>query len=619
MSELTRLPVRMLSDLVSPRALERILLDAAQARGKRLDTLDTPTLEDILKKEVFKRLQLSVPAPIAKKRVTEVLNELLKTTQERPAASANHAAALEALDEGARRFSLYFDWPEAQRLRGLIGVLRDEEQAGRDVSALVEEGQELIGIMERRLAEQLVAQGQDLAELRAAYTRVEGMGSRDVRRLETLIEQITEAQESGTLLPGEVARARELTFRLRKLLESSVIEALPGANRALDVEAQARVLALEQEHTSQLMGSLEREFGELLRGQVSLETKRQFLWAQHQAGSLTQEAVEAWRAELTDARARLLEEQRAELAALETQLGDLNADADARVVLDAARLSLGGGTLIGEQLRELKLTTQLLAAGGETREQQRALQRELAELERSARDVPGALEELAPLIADAQDGMAAGRAVNMSALWTILEGHLAAAAEQRQDFDARADHVTREYDAVRDLAGETIQRLGRLADTLRAQRRLGVLSAEARNRYEATLLDAEALLTEAQAEHRAAQEVTASFGADALSDLLDVFDVGERDSSGLGGSPAVESWRVQGGQLLEGTDEEAVQRVLDVLYAAEQAGLQALELTDSTHVWAARRDGQGGWRLARAADRVTLEFMAQRWLESGEA
>ena len=42
MSELTRLPVRMLSDLVSPRALERILLDAAQARGKRLDTLDTP-------------------------------------------------------------------------------------------------------------------------------------------------------------------------------------------------------------------------------------------------------------------------------------------------------------------------------------------------------------------------------------------------------------------------------------------------------------------------------------------------------------------------------------------------------------------------------------------------
>ena len=47
--------------------------------------------------------------------------------------------------------------------------------------------------------------------------------------------------ESGTLLPGEVARARELTFRLRKLLESSVIEALPGANRALDVEAQARV------------------------------------------------------------------------------------------------------------------------------------------------------------------------------------------------------------------------------------------------------------------------------------------------------------------------------------------------------------------------------------------
>ena len=64
-SELHRLPVQMLGDLVSPRALERILQDAADTRGVPAAGLDIPTLEDILKKEVFKRLQLTVPAPLA--------------------------------------------------------------------------------------------------------------------------------------------------------------------------------------------------------------------------------------------------------------------------------------------------------------------------------------------------------------------------------------------------------------------------------------------------------------------------------------------------------------------------------------------------------------------------
>ena len=50
-----RLPVQMLGDLVSPRALERILQEAAQARGSTLELLDIAALEDILKKEVFKR------------------------------------------------------------------------------------------------------------------------------------------------------------------------------------------------------------------------------------------------------------------------------------------------------------------------------------------------------------------------------------------------------------------------------------------------------------------------------------------------------------------------------------------------------------------------------------
>ncbi|MFC6749719.1 hypothetical protein [Deinococcus aquaticus] len=173
---LHRLPVQMLGDLVSPRALERILQDAAQARGTSIEQLEVQVLEDILKREVFKRLQLSVPAPLAKKRVSEVLNELMKTTQERQLPTPTISSLL-GLEDGARRFTLYFDWPETQRLRGVLSVAKQEEKEGRDIAALVLEGQNLIEVMDRRLREGLVEQAQDLAELKATFARVQGMGA----------------------------------------------------------------------------------------------------------------------------------------------------------------------------------------------------------------------------------------------------------------------------------------------------------------------------------------------------------------------------------------------------------------------------------------------------------
>ncbi|MFC4640511.1 hypothetical protein [Deinococcus hohokamensis] len=648
---LSRLPIKMLGDLVSPRALERIMHDAAQSRGKDVNDLDVSTLEDILKREVFKRLQLSVPAPLAKKRVSEVLNELMKTTQERlmPAVAES---PLPELEEGARRFSLYFDWPETQRLRGLLGVAREEEKGGRDISALVQEGQTLIAVMARRLEEGLVAQAQDLAELRATFKRVEGMGSREVRRLETLLSQIDEAQSQGTLLPAEVERARGITFNLRKQLESSVVQPMPGGGSApviLDPEAQARVLALELERSAQLLSGAEREFAPLLRARPELEARRDALRAQQQAGTLTAELVEAWRAELTGARTELLEAQRAEFQALEAELDALQAGADVRVVMDAARHGLQSGTLINDELQELRSARQALASGGAAAGELLALQRELLDLERSAREVAGASEELAPLIADAQARVAGGEVVNLTPLWTVLERHMGAAAQQREDFDARADHVIREYDTVRGLAGETTQRLGRLAESLRAQRRLGPMSAEARERYAQALEEAEALLAEAHAEYRAAQEVTSTFGQDALSGLLGVFDVGggaggdlfggggdifggalSSAPAGLGADPTfgsaapaadetLESWVIEGGQIVDGSDDPGARQIVALLAQAAGAGITRLDFRDAAHDWAARAAAPGSWRLARAAQRATLEQVAMTWLDTGQA
>ncbi|GGR67736.1 hypothetical protein GCM10008959_32340 [Deinococcus seoulensis] len=536
---LHRLPVQMLGDLVSPRALERILQDAAQARGSSLDHLEVQVLEDILKREVFKRLQLSVPAPLAKKRVSEVLNELMKTTQERQLPTPT-ISSLVGLEEGARRFTLYFDWPETQRLRGVLSVAKQEEKEGRDISALVLEGQNLIEVMDRRLREGLVEQAQDLAELKATFARVQGMGGREVRRLDTLIGQIDEAQQQGTLLPGEVERARNITFNLRKLLESSVVQTVENVDNAeiptsatiLDPEAQARVLALEQAHAAQQLGKLEREFTALLDARPDLRAQHDALRNLQHGNQLTADTVENWREQLKFERTTLLAEQQTQLMRLESALSGVAAGADMRIALDSARHLLDIGSLATDELQELRTMHESLQAGVNA-QAQLATQRELLDIERSARNVTGASAELAPLLAQARAALAQGQEPDVATLWSLLERRMGAAAQEREDFDARADRVVQEYDTVRNLAGETTQTLGRLADTLRAQRRLGRMSAQARERYAQTLLDAEALLAEAHAEYRAAQEVTATFGQDALSGLLDVFDFEEATDTNL--------------------------------------------------------------------------------------
>lgn len=60
---LHRSTMKMLSDLISPKALERILSDAARDRHTTLSALDAATLQDILKRDIYRRLQLSVRRP----------------------------------------------------------------------------------------------------------------------------------------------------------------------------------------------------------------------------------------------------------------------------------------------------------------------------------------------------------------------------------------------------------------------------------------------------------------------------------------------------------------------------------------------------------------------------
>ncbi len=636
---LHRLPVRLLSDLMSPRALERVIQDAAQVRGLPVAGLDRAALEDILKREVFKRLQLSVPAPLAKKRVSEVLAELVLADQAGAAArtapvggpNAAEAARAEAartvtqLEEGLRRFALYFDWPETQRLRGVLGIARQQQEEGQAPAPLLQEGQDLLGALERRLQEELVIQAQDLAELRATFARVQGLGSRDVRRVEGLINQIAEAQDQQTLLPAEVDRARTLAFKLRRSLESSVVQSAGGAAAPLPADAQARVQALEQEHVARRLSDLGNEYAALFELRPDLAQNHEKLRETHAAGTLRSEAAEAWQVTLAEARRGALEQQRSELSDLDGRFAavqDSPAAQDARLRLEVARSILAGDGLITAELRELTATLTALNSSPETMDHLLEQQRELAELERAVRDVPGAQAELRADLAAARSALVLGQVADLGPLWRVLERHMGRAAQQREDFDARADHVVEQYDQVRTLAGETTQSLGRLAETLRAQRRLGPMSPQARARYAQTLEGAEALLIEARAEYEAAQQVTSTFGEDALSGLLDLFDLGGgADTAELApadGPVAAlphDAWTVRAGQITGGQPAGSAQKVAVLLAQADAAGLHRLDMGDASHVWSARRGQGGDWRLARAADWDTLDREVGAWLD----
>ncbi len=291
-----------------------------------------------------------------------------------------------------------------------------------------------------------------------------------------------------------------------------------------------------------------------------------------------------------------MSEQRTELAALESDLSGHPAGAGVRVSLDAAHLLLDGGTLASDELRALSTARGALQASpdGAALSGEAGLNagRELLEIERTARDLPGAAAELAPLLLVAQAALSNGQTLALDPLWGVLERHMGAAAQEREGFDARADGIVGEYDAVRGLAGETIQRLGRLADTLRAQRRLGPMSAPARARYAQTLGDAETLLVEAQAEYRAAQEVTATFGDDALSGLLGVFELDAAEQ------PA-EVWTLQGCMLLSGPYDKSTVPLTNLITVAEDMGVTDLTMHSARHRWEAQQDAEGLWRVTR--------------------
>jgi chromosome segregation protein len=208
--------------------------------SKTPSTATVRDLEKALKSSVYKQLQVALPPANAKNLVQDLINRLseLEALENAPASAAANGAAtapsaapnnLAALEAGLKRFNLYFEWPEVQKFRSQLNVLREQQALGRNAPELVRDAGGQLEALERKLQDMLVRQAQDIAELKNGFERIKSIGGPRVKRLESLIEQIAEAQGSSTLAPAEVERARKLVLDLRKLVESSVVNLSPAA------------------------------------------------------------------------------------------------------------------------------------------------------------------------------------------------------------------------------------------------------------------------------------------------------------------------------------------------------------------------------------------------------
>ncbi len=229
--------VEQLEAVLSPRVVSRSLQEGLRQLGRSPETVDYASVEQILKAQIYRQLQVTMPVTLAKKTIQEILDRVQGSADGTPEADEGAASAglerqatrLDALKAAMRPFNLYFEWPEVQKLRAQVQLLESEQEAGREATSLVDDAEAQLQEVEQKLEDHLVLQARELGELQEAFEQVRTLGGAKVRRLESLVHHIGEAQAGRQLAPAEVERARRLARDLRKLMESSVYSEEMGA------------------------------------------------------------------------------------------------------------------------------------------------------------------------------------------------------------------------------------------------------------------------------------------------------------------------------------------------------------------------------------------------------
>lgn len=242
--------IEELEAVLSPRVVSRSIKEGLNQVGRTPDTAGIEDMEQILKSQVYRQLQLTMPVTRAKEAVAEIIDRLRQVSAGDGLGSGaaegglvRQGQELERLQEALKPFNLYFEWPEVQKLRAQIQLLEADHSANRESPALLRGAVEQLQIVIQKREDQLVLQARDLGELQEALDEIRPLGGPKVRRLETLVNQVRTAQENRSLASGEADRAQRLVRDLRVALEADKAEKdkapAAGAQQAPQQEPKA--------------------------------------------------------------------------------------------------------------------------------------------------------------------------------------------------------------------------------------------------------------------------------------------------------------------------------------------------------------------------------------------
>ena len=237
--------VKILGDELTLSTLQHSLNEGLQRLGKDATNVGFRDMEKVLKGGIYRQLQVKLPAGQAKNRIQQVIDSIAKydtgdnATESEATVLKRQDTNLTALEDALKRFNLYFEWPEVQKFRAQINVIREQHAVKRPVPELIKDAQTQLGTLERKLSDLLVRQNRDVLELKHDLDRVRSVGGPRVKRLESLVTQLETSQGKGEITPAEVERARKLASELRKMVESSVVTTPTEGEQAAPTSVQA--------------------------------------------------------------------------------------------------------------------------------------------------------------------------------------------------------------------------------------------------------------------------------------------------------------------------------------------------------------------------------------------
>ncbi len=358
--------VAALERLLSPRVASRTLRAAMQASGVTPDAATAEQLDPILKGPVFKQLQVAMPPDAAREAVEEILSAMRDAeaptpapddpgpdpsapsppgpgadrsatgrsapdaeTPDRAAAAVAPAEAhpeLERLRAALRPFNLYFEWPEVRRLRAQLGRAHEAHETGGEVDALLTEAADTLQEVEQKLEDRLVEQAEQVASLEEAFEQVRGLGGAKVRRLESLLRRIRDAQENRQLADAEIERGSGLVRELRKMQASSVYQDRPGEEGD---QLREQLAALDQAAELEAIDRLERQWTLLLQHREDLAARLEEARTQVRGGLTLGDDLGRFEETFAQARTERLREVEAELDRTAASLDEADAWSEA--------------------------------------------------------------------------------------------------------------------------------------------------------------------------------------------------------------------------------------------------------------------------------------------------